>query len=245
MPRQPRRSSGSGYMHLVVRGIGKQVLFEEREDFRFFLSKLEQFCRETGVKVCAYCLMDNHVHLLVHDEKANTPLLMKKLGVSYSRYYNRKYDRTGHLFQDRYLSEAVEDERYLMVVFRYILNNPKKAGICSAEDYQWSSYGKYDDHNSFVDTELLRELIGNGEQYRAFIAGDHDDVCMDLERPARDDEQALRIIRSCVSTKSGTSLQACNRKDRDDALRRLKDAGLTVRQIERLTGINRGIIQRA
>ncbi len=86
MPRQPRQHSESGYLHLIVRGIGKQLLFEEREDSHFFLSLLRRYSAETSVSVLAYCLMENHVHLLVRDEQGQTPLLMKKLGVSYSSY---------------------------------------------------------------------------------------------------------------------------------------------------------------
>ena len=120
MPRMARTMSVSGYMHVVVRGIGKQILFEETKDYEHYLERLERYSLETGVKVCAYCLMGNHVHILLHGELASIALLMKKLGVSYSGYYNRKYDRSGHLFQDRYRSEPVNDERYLLTVFRYM-----------------------------------------------------------------------------------------------------------------------------
>ena len=88
MPRQARQLSESGYLHLIVRGIGKQILFEDREDRLFFLSRLKRFCAETNVSVLAYCLMENHVHLLVHDQEHSTPLLMKKLGVP---YWNKGY----------------------------------------------------------------------------------------------------------------------------------------------------------
>ena len=84
MPRQPRQRSESGYLHLIVRGIGRQALFEEWEDYQFFLSILERFSRETRMIVCAYCLMENHVHLLVRDKGEQAALMMKKLGVSYS-----------------------------------------------------------------------------------------------------------------------------------------------------------------
>ena len=123
MPRRARTMSASNYMHIIVRGIGKQLLFEDDHDYLYYLKKLEIYCLETRVKVCAYCLMDNHVHLLVKGESESIILLMKKIGVSYSWYYNKKYDRVGHLFQDRYRSEPVENEAYFMNVFRYILKN--------------------------------------------------------------------------------------------------------------------------
>ena len=78
MPRMARTKSITGYMHIIVRGIGRQILFEETRDYERYLDKLEQYCLETDVKVCAYCLMENHVHLLVNGELASIILLMKK-----------------------------------------------------------------------------------------------------------------------------------------------------------------------
>lgn len=245
MPRQARQRSDSGYLHLIVRGIGKQFLFEEREDYTFFLSALRRYCGETGVRVLAYCLMENHVHLLVRDSEGCTPQLMKKIGVTYAQYFNRKYERSGHLFQDRYRSEAVEDESYLLAVFRYILNNPQKAGLGPVADYEWSSYAQYGDAGAFVDTALLQDLIGDWEQYTAFLAAGKADDCMEYEAPRRDDAWAKAVIRDCLDGGSGMVLQSCDKAKRDAVLRQLKQKGLSVRQLERLTGINRGVIQKA
>ncbi len=245
MARQARQLSKSGYLHLIVRGIGKQILFEDREDRLYFLSILERFCTETGVRMLAYCLMENHVHLLVFDSEGETPLLMKKIGVSYSRYYNRKYERSGHLFQDRYLSETVEDENYLLAVFRYILTNPEKAGLGFAADYEWSSFSLYGETDSFVDTSLFSALIGSRDEYIAFLYKGKDDDCMEYESPRRDDEWAKAVIRKHLHAESGTVLQSYDRERRDAAIRELKSQGLSIRQLERLTGINRGVIQKA
>ena len=103
--------------------------------------------------------MGNLVHLLVCDPKGHTPLMMKKLGVSYSQYFNRKYDRSGHLLQDRYKSEAIENNTYILVVFRYILNNPRKVGICEARNYPWSSYAHYDRPPAFMELSLVGRRI--------------------------------------------------------------------------------------
>ena len=113
--------SSSGYMHIITRGIGRQLLFEEDQDYLHYLAVLEKYSLETAVYICAYCLMENHVHLLVHGESEQIILFMKKLGVNYAGWFNWKYERTGHLFQDRYKSEPVEDDGYLLTVFRYNL----------------------------------------------------------------------------------------------------------------------------
>ncbi len=245
MPRHGRVQSRSGYMHLIVRGIGKQILFEDTEDYNRFLSTLERFCMETGVRVCAYCLMENHVHLLIYDKKKNVSLMMKKLEVSYSMYFNRKYERSGHLFQDRYLSENVENDSYLLTVFRYILNNPHKAGICTTQAYPWSSYRQYEHPAPFMDLRLIRHLLGHCEQYTAFLHTENRDLCLEWEKRKHDDQWALDIIKKSLHVKSGTALQNFSRKERNEALRVLKKHGISIRQIERLTGINRNIVQKA
>ncbi len=243
MPRQPRKFSNNGYLHIIVRGIGRQVLFEDKSDYSFYLSILDRFSKETGISVIAYCLMENHVHLLIYDKEGTTPLFMKKLGVSYSVFFNRKYDRCGHLFQDRYLSETIESETHLLTVFRYILKNPQKSKICAAEEYQWSSYSLYEAGNSFVNCELIRNMIGDNDQFKIFISNNIDETCMEYNEK-HDDEWAHERLCTLLQIRSGTELQSWNRSTRDDAIKLLKRAGLSIRQIGRLTGIGRNIIQR-
>ncbi|MBQ7184717.1 MAG: transposase [Clostridia bacterium] len=110
------------------------MLFEAEEDYAYYLDALEKYSRDLHVTVCAYCLMEDHVHLLMYDPEQRIPTLMKKLGVRYSYYFNRKYVRIGPVFGDRYRSEAVEDNRYLLSVYRYILREPEKAGIGKASE---------------------------------------------------------------------------------------------------------------
>ena len=245
MARQAREVSDSGYMHVIVRGIGRQVLFEEEEDYTFYLDSLERYSKAVRVTVCAYCLMENHVHLLLYDPERQIPVLMKKLGVRYSYYFNRKYERTGHLFQDRYKSETVEDDAYLATVYRYIMRNPEEAGICKAAEYRWSSYALYGKSGTFVDTGMLERVVRDREDHAAWIAEATDDECLEYMPPRHDDAWALKVIHKQLNGKSGTSLQKMDRAERNEALRKLKKAGLSVRQIERLTGINRGTVQKA
>ena len=243
MARQARKISSNGYLHVIVRGIGKQILFEEPRDYDYYLYLLEKFSKDTEVSVCAYCLMQNHAHLLLHDEKGNTPLFMKKMGVSYSHYFNVRYERTGHLFQDRYLSEDVKNDAYLLSVFRYILKNPQKAGICAVEDYPWSSYKLYGKTSTFVDTSLLCGILGSFENYAEYIAEDDGTAHIEYESQKKDDNWAKDIIGRTLGAESGTVLQSYDRAKRDAAIRTLLEEGLSIRQIERLTGISRGVIQ--
>jgi REP element-mobilizing transposase RayT/DNA-binding transcriptional regulator YiaG len=127
-----------------MRGNERKNIFEDRNDKQRFLEGIKSKKKESSFILYAYCLMDNHVHLLLNTNNENLAEIMKSVTVRYASFYNWKYNRVGHVFQDRFKSEPVEDERYLLGVIRYIHNNPLKAGIVdSAADYEWSSLSNY------------------------------------------------------------------------------------------------------
>ena len=243
MTRSARRMSESGYFHVIIRGNAKQIIFEESDDYRFFLNRLEKFSGELGIGVCAYCLMENHVHLLLHDSPGMLPEFMKKLNVSYARFFNWKYERSGHLFQDRYKSQPIEDDSYFLSVLCYILNNPNKAGLSGPAEYLWSSYNAYDG-NSFIETKLIRGLLPTWEAYEELITLGGKAENSELENPKKDDKWAKDIICKEFDVESSTVIQGFERKKRDEAVKLLLQKGLSERQIERLTGISRYIIRR-
>jgi len=109
VPRQARKKSASGIYHIVLRGINQQVIFEDEEDNNKFIETIKTYKAISGYKIYAYCLMSNHVHLLLKVEKEDLDLIIKRIAGSYVYWYNWKYHRRGHLFQDRFKSEPVED----------------------------------------------------------------------------------------------------------------------------------------
>ena len=129
MPRQARRKSKSGIYHVLLRGINRQQIFEDNEDFEMFLQVLKDCKAISECKLFAYCLMGNHIHLLVQESKEPIGQFMKRILTRFVYWYNVKYQRVGHLFQDRFKSEPVENDSYFMTVIRYIHQNPLKAGL--------------------------------------------------------------------------------------------------------------------
>jgi putative transposase len=127
MPRGPREKSGSGIYHVIVRGINRQDIFHDEEDYTHYLEAMSRAKSIGKFEIYGYCLMSNHVHLLLHEKEETISSVMKRIGVSYAWWYNKKYDRAGHVFQDRYKSETVENDEYLLNVLRYIYKNPVKA----------------------------------------------------------------------------------------------------------------------
>ena len=143
MPRKPRESSGTGIYHVMMRGINRQDIFEEDEDYRAFIRIMVTIgdLKNTPCHIYAYCLMPNHVHLLIAEKNRTLGEVVKSIASSYALYFNKKYGRIGHLFQDRFKSEPCNDSGYFMTLFRYIHQNPVKAGlVLDAKDYQYSSW---------------------------------------------------------------------------------------------------------
>lgn len=141
----PGGQSKTGIYHIILRGINRQTIFEDDdEDAIKFLQTLKDYESKSGYEIYAYCLMGNHIHILIKEGQEKLGTAIKRIGVSYVYWYNSKYDRTGHLFQGRYKSEVVENDKYLLTVLRYIHQNPLKAGITKdIEEYKWSSYNEY------------------------------------------------------------------------------------------------------
>lgn len=248
MPRTARIKSVSGYYHIVARGIARQVLFEEDADYLFFLKILKKCKEEEQFKLLAFCLMENHFHLLVKIDNG-MDRVMRRILTTYAKYYNTKYERIGYLFQDRYKSKVIERRSYLLSAMRYIHNNPLKAGLCSVDQYRWSSWKYYDGAEGMVDTDIVLNMLGGKRgfmEYSMYTEHDPDDGCFEFKEPSRlSDTQAQEKIRELLHLESGTKLQELDRVKRDEALRILKDGGLSIRQIERLTGITRGVVMKA
>jgi len=245
MARKAREKSESGLYHVMLRGTGKQILFEDPDDYTKFLEALARFKAEQTVKIHAYCLMENHVHLLLEENGGSMELFMKKLEGSYAFYYNHKYERIGTLFQDRYKSEPVNDESYYIMVFRYILQNPVKAGICGVADYKWSSYSELFAGTGIASPEFFVGILGDIATATEYILKPNEDVCLEYAVGSIGDKTAAKMISELLNIKSGTELQQYDREKRNEALHLLKEHGLSVRQIERLTGISRGIVLKA
>ncbi|WP_442596711.1 transposase [Neobacillus sp. D3-1R] len=128
MSRKGRRKSQSGVYHIMLRGINRQTIFEDDEDRQKFLETLKKYKDISQFQLYSYCLMDNHVHLLVREMEETLSDAIKRVSSSYVYWYNFKYERVGHLFQERFKSENVENTSYFLTVLRYIHQNPVRQG---------------------------------------------------------------------------------------------------------------------
>lgn len=142
MPRRPRITLPGVPLHLIQRGNNRQACFFADEDYTFYLDHLTEQAAKLGCAVHAYCLMTNHVHLLITPaEVTSAGALMKAVGQRYVQYVNRTYRRSGTLWEGRFRSCLLQDEGYLLACSRYIELNPVRAGmVAHPAEYRWSSY---------------------------------------------------------------------------------------------------------
>ncbi|WP_312422430.1 transposase [Anaerospora hongkongensis] len=254
MARQAREKSKSGIYHILLRGINRQVIFEDSEDKLKFLECLCHYKTVCDYELYGYCLMDNHVHLLIRESKEDIGIIMKRIGVHYVAWYNRKYKRCGHLFQDRFQSEVVEDEAYLLVVLRYIHQNPVKAGIVEdMADYGSSSYCEYINTSRLIDSEFILGILSKDKEqarksYIKFMydTGENDKCLEHEEHIALSDEEVRALIKKSASVDTAIEIQTMKKTKRDELLREIKKIeGISTRQIARLTGISQSVVVRA
>jgi len=243
MGRQARQLSSTGFYHVIFRGINHQYIFEEVYDYTHFLQILRDVKVDLTFELHAYCLMSNHVHLLFREKKlGDISLIMKRLLTKYAMYFNRKYQRSGALIGSRYKSVPVEVDEYFIPLQRYIHQNPIKDGLVKKlEDYPFSSYREYLFGGNLVDTEFTLGMVGQDEWIRLHQAFSND-VFEISGQISLTDEEIRRRIMSYTHGREPHEIGSWAKAERDLLLHKLKEEGLSIRQIKRVTGISRGIV---
>ena len=240
MSRTARTQSSTNVYHVILRGNNKQQIFLDDEDNTQFMKILLGYKQSCDFMLLAYCLMGNHLHLLIKNGEQPLSSIMKKITVKFVYYYNIKYQRVGHLFQDRYKSEPVETETYLLQVVRYIHNNPIKAELCqNFSEYAFSSYNDYFDKNIYCDTDYLLNIISL-KDLKNFHNEKADDDVMDITKTVVrvSDNSAVKIINTVYKDNNITNPLEMPKDVQIFIAGILRKKGLSVRQIARLTGIS-------
>jgi len=261
VPRQIRELSKSKIYHIMIRGNEKKNIFLDNEDREKFTSILCDKNDENRWFLYAFCLMDNHVHLLINEGDENISRIMKRISTSYVYYFNKKYKRVGHLLQDRYRSEAIENDRYLLAAARYIHNNPVKVGMAKEpSQYEWSSYKLYLDKNGFnnrgIERNTILEMFSVNEDkaIRLFIEYSDqatDDRFIDYKEEVEteiNEENVVIFVKSFLY-KNGRTMESLKRREnviiRNNLIIDLKKkSNLSIRKIASLLGINKEIVHR-
>lgn len=251
MPRNARQKSRSGIYHIMLRGNNKQTIFEDSMDRKKFIKTLEHYKQISGYKIYSYCLMTNHVHLLMKEGNEPISESIKRISSCYVYWYNQKYDRCGHLFQERYKSEVVESEAYFKTVLRYIHQNPVKAGIAkNPTEYKWSSYNEYIGRSFISDTYFALKLFSSDMNMARQLFIEHnnqhnDDKCLEYEEKSKITDENLDKYLMAFGLKNRYELRGLERTKRNTILKKMKLIdGITLDQLSKVSGISKSTISR-
>ena len=164
MSRKPIFEYPGGVYHLIQRGNNREYIFRNSEDKEYILELLKEYREIMEFKLYGYVIMGNHYHFIIRIGPVALKDIMQRINNKFSRYYNRKYGRTGHVFENRYKGILVIDDRYLLSLLRYVHQNPVNANMCERiEDYVWSSDYNYR-HNKvegIVDIDMILNMLSD------------------------------------------------------------------------------------
>lgn len=157
MPRISRDSYQTSFFHIIVQGIKKEYIFNERKFLNSYKNLLLTYESKAGVKLLSYCIMNNHAHILIYTESIDKmSSYMKCVNTTFATFYNKENKRVGYVFKNRYKSEPIYNESYLVNCITYIHNNPVKARIVkSPEQYIYSSYNDYINNKGIITPDKL------------------------------------------------------------------------------------------
>ena len=165
MSRIIRKKLGSGYFHIIVQGNNKDYVFYEGWLKKKYIEYLKNYSQKMNIKLLSYCIMDSHAHVLVYTNKnEDLSRMMCQVNTKYAILFNKKNNRCGHVYRDRFKSEKIINLRHLENCIRYIHRNPVNANMCKKEsDYRYSSYNDYLNHK--ISDEIIQLAYGNDPNY--------------------------------------------------------------------------------
>jgi len=250
MPRLPRKYGSTGIYHITLRGVDHQKLFLRDDDFVYFLNSLLRATTAGNAKVLAYCLMHNHIHLLLEEGSESVSETVKRFATSYAGHFNKKYMRVGPLYQSRFWSQAVEDDAYLLTVLLYIHFNPVKAGICERpEQYRWSSrWALTTSRSAVLNIGRLNELVPIevllAEEKTYDPAKTKELDLLGPNRPSNtwSDPEMWEMVIDIAPVTTGLEFRLLDNIIQRAAVRTWRATGISMRRIAQLTSYSRPII---
>lgn len=241
MPRRRRQLSDSGIYHAMLRGNNRQDIFLDEDDYRRFLRSLEVVKELSDCCVLAYCLMTNHVHLVIQTQEEPIGQVIKRLGVRYAWWYNTRYGRVGHVFQDRFRSRPVDDDGYLITLLRYVWNNPVQAGLVRLpEHYRWSSLRP----NRIVDQGALQALVEPSTLAQLASVPQFDIPDPEWQPGGLTDAAAAALVTRLCRERGKRSVSEFSLAEQRDVFAHALDSGASVRQLARVTRLGRTVLRR-
>lgn len=250
MPRKARKNLKMSFLHVMTQGINKEYIFNTECEIKKYLELLEQNSKKFNIKIIAYCIMNNHAHLLVYTEQIkDISEFMRRVNTIYAMYYNKKKNRCGYVFRNRYRAEEIYTEKHLISCINYIHNNPVKAGICKEKkNYKYSSYNDYVNKKRFVNDELIANYLEcNGINYRNVINSNfecYNFIEYEIKKERKENKE--KIISNFIQTNNMELEKLINDRDKlkNLVIQLYEECNMTQKEIAERLGINRSKVQR-
>ena len=255
MTRPLRVEYAGAFYHVLNRGNGGEKVLAQNRDKEKFLQYVGEAAGQYSLSIHTYCLMDNHFHLLVETHDANLSAAIQWLNISYAAWYNKKHNRSGHVFQGRFKSYLIEADEYLTTVSRYIHLNPIRAGVVEKPlDYSWSSYrcfaGEQKAPGWLKTRQVLEQFSARTSRaitaYRSFV---EDTSIKELENPNKGAREGFIIGGDCFADWVQRTLLAKRGEEKEvPQLKKLKPKPALEKIIEAVAhefGCSRGDILRS
>ena len=244
MSRAARSYSQSGIYHILFRGINQQNIFEEKADYERFIEITANVKSQMEFEIYAYCLMNNHVHIVMKEKcEKDISLIMKRILTGYVRWYNIKYGRSGALIANRYKSVPVEVDEYFLELIRYVHQNPIKAGIAKKpEDYLYSSYTEYVKKANICDVDFVFGMMGKTE-FKEFHKENGKFEFKVTDSKKKSDEEVIFLIKKEYEIENPQDISKMPKPERNKIIAELK-LKYSTRQLQRITGVSRNVISK-
>ena len=251
MARQARKISTTDFYHVIMRGNNKSYIFKLNAYKTYFLEQLRIIAKEDHVEIAAWCLMDNHVHLVVKITPEEMAIFFKRINRRFAMYHHRKEKSVGHVFENRYKSEVIESDASLLNVIRYVHNNPVKAKMVNEPSaYKWSSYNDYVKGSNEPVMSFVWSLFDSKRKlFEDFHQKDDYEEYLEI----KEDREKLRVDRAQsairdVSNKYGIT-DGKEIYDREDILKEVVQlistrSKLSGRKIGDLIGVSESTVRR-
>lgn len=254
MPRRAREESPTGLYHVMMRGVNREKIFRLDKHKSLLIEIIKDEIKEFHVEIYAYCIMNNHVHIIIKSELVALSKLFKKINIKYAMRYNKNFDRVGHVFQGRFKSEVILSDVHLLQCIRYVHRNPVKAGmVLNIESYKWSSYNEYFFQPSTLISEetksLVLDLAGGDNEFKKFHLRKEINLFLDTDEEIETNKQELAnsIIKDYCKDNGIIELSKIknNKEVLESIIIKLLDyEKFTYREIARLLKVNRSYVQK-
>ena len=253
MSRQKRKLSRTGLYHIMFKGISDIDILKETDDYDKLKEIILKIKNETGFKLYAYCLIKDHAHLFIKENKTGEiSKIMSKILSNYASWFNFKYKRSGPLFFSRYKSEPLEDKEYYLPLVRYIHNNALDIRrIKKLSEYPHSSYNEYINNSpALTDIDFILDLFSEDrmvaiEAFIAFSEENDEEIYEITDSGKMSSFKIKKIIKNELNSEDIDTIKYISKDERDRIIKKLvNEFGVSKSELERITGISRGTIIR-